>query len=126
MKIFLPIILFTICSCTEIKKQSGRQLNEINILQIESVELNKNEGNNIPLRLNEKQIQKFVNVVNKTSGAELRKAFPKYWINVKFKNGTIKKYKVLDAFIGEGDLYIKTELAGYFNELYESNVKSLD
>lgn len=111
------LIIFTI-------SQKGNRLPKIDQTEIEIAEIKKNLYDTISVQLNEQQISKFVEILNTDSPAELRKALPKYWLFVKFKSGSMIHYKILDRYIGEKDLYVKTDQAVYFEELYDRNNKT--
>jgi hypothetical protein len=121
MKILFPLLLLTLLSCSGTSK--GFQLTKINQQEIEIAEIKKNLYDTISVQLNKEQILKFVEIINTDSPAELRKALPKYWLFVKFKNDSVVPYKILDHYIGQRDLYVKTNEAAYFKGLYEKSQK---
>lgn len=57
----------------------------------------------------------FLNLINNRKKFEIiKKAQPKFWIVVKFKNGDERKFKVLDNYIGNNDWYVKTDKTQIF------------
>lgn len=121
MKLLFPFLLLTLLSCSGTSK--GFQLTKIDKTEIEIAEIKKSLYDTISVQLNEQQISKFVAIVS-DSPAVLRKALPKYWVFVKFKNDSVNVYKILDHYIGERDIYVKTNEAGYFKRLYEKSRKT--
>ncbi|WP_300661478.1 hypothetical protein [Fluviicola sp.] len=118
---FLSLILFS-CLGNNIRKSN--RLPKIDQTEIEIAEIKKNLHDTISVQFNEEQISKFADIINMDSPAGLRKALPKYWVFVKFKNDSVIRYKILDTFIGEKDLYVKTNQTAYFKEVYEKNKKT--
>lgn len=118
--LFLMILLF---SCSEIGTPIGYHLTNIDLAKIETVEIKKNLYDTLSVQLNKTQYTKFAEIVNKDSRAELRKAFPNYWIFIRYKNDSIQLYKILDTYFGERDVYVNTNEAGYFRNLYEQGNK---
>ncbi len=121
MKALFSVLSLILFSCLGGK---GSRLPKIDQTGIEIAEIKKNLYDTISVQLNEQQISKFVEIFNADSPAELRKALPKYWLFVKFKSGSMIHYKILDRYIGEKDLYVKTDQAVYFEELYDRNNKT--
>lgn len=121
MKALFSVLSLILFSCLGGK---GNRLPKINQTEIEIAEIKKNLYDTISVQLNEQQISKFAEIFNADSHAELRKALPKYWVFVKFKNDSVVLYKILDTYIGEKDLYVKTDQVAHFKELYEKNKKT--
>ena len=114
------ILLF---SCSEKEDSKGFHLKKIDVEEIETVEIKKNLHDTLFVQLNKLQYAKFAKIVNNASHAELRKAIPKYWILLKYKNDSIALYKILDTYIGERDVYIHANDANYFRNLYAEGRK---
>lgn len=123
MKSTFPLLLFILFSCSIPQNKENRKLNPIKLSEIISIEIKEETDDSTAIVLNHNQIEEFISTVNYTKGAEMRKALPKYWILLKTKQDSIKVYKVLDSYIGEWDLYIKTDKANYFQKIYKSKPK---
>jgi hypothetical protein len=122
MKALFPLLLLILLSCSVTGK--GFHLTKIDKTGIEIAEIKKGLYDTIAVQLNEQQISRFVRIINLDSPAEMRKAFPQYWVFVKFKNDSVASYKILDHYIGERDMYVKTNEATYFKGLYENSQKT--
>jgi len=123
MKVLFLFFLMFLFSCSEKGTPKGYHLKKIDVVEIETVEIKKNLYDTLSVQLNKPQYTKFAEIVNKDLHAELRKAFPKYWIFIRYKNDSIQLYKILDTYIGERDVYVNTNDAGYFRDLYEQGKK---
>jgi hypothetical protein len=123
MKMMFVFMVLTLISCSEIGTSNGYNLTEINEDEVEIVEIKKNLYDTISVQLNKQEQAKFSEIVNNDSPAELGKAIPKYWIFIKYKNDSVQLYKILDTYIGERDVYIKTDNANYFRDLYKHGKK---
>lgn len=117
---FLLSILF---SCSWNNTGKGYRLSKIDEREIEIAEIKKSLYDTLSVELNTQQVSKFTQIVS-DSRAELRKAFPNYWVFIKLKNDSVIVYKVLDHYIGENDAYVETNQAAYFKKLYENGKKS--
>lgn len=125
MKIIYIVFLLTFFSCSSGSYQKRLELTDIDISKIESVEIKKNLYDTIAVELTNDEIQKFVRTVNDSQNAEMRKAFPKYWVFLKDNKDSVLIYKLLDSYIGDNDLYIKTNSAKYFHQIYENGKKTI-
>lgn len=121
---FIFFLLFiNLLGCSDFSKQNNKKLNHIDKSNIKLIEIKKNLYDEVSVKLSDKEIEKFVNIINDTKNAELLKAGPRFWIFIEFNDGRLKLYKLLDSYIGEGDLYIKTNEANYFQKIYLTRQK---
>ncbi|MBP4142146.1 hypothetical protein J3S90_10070 [Flavobacterium sp. P4023] len=118
------LILLNIFACQNQKIVQKKTLNEIKYSEIEIAEIKKGLYDTLCVELKKNQIKKIVEILNSKKESELLKIMPKYWLFIKFKNDSIKKYKIADNYLGEFDDYIKIETKNNFINVYENNSKT--
>ena len=118
------LILLNIFACQNQKIVQKKTLNEIKYSEIEIAEIKKGLYDTLCVELKKNQIKKIVEILNSKKESELLKIMPKYWLFIKFKNDSIKKYKIADNYLGEFDDYIKIETKKDFINVYENNSKT--
>lgn len=125
IKTFIALlILLNIFACQNQKTVQKITLNEIKYSEIEIAEIKKGLYDTLCVELKKNQIKKIVEILNSKKESELLKIMPKYWLFIKLKNDSIKKYKIADNYIGEFDDYIKIETKKDFINVYENNSKT--
>lgn len=123
MKVLFLFLTISLFSCSEIGTSKDYHVKNIDVAEIETVEIKKNLYDTLSVQLNKQQYTKLATIVNSDSPAELIKAIPKYWVFIRYNSDSIQLYKILDTYIGERDVYLKTNEAVYFKNLYEKNQK---
>ncbi len=118
MKVLFLFLMVSLFSCSDRGTSKGYHLKNIDVAEIETVEIKKNLYDTLSVQLNKLQYTKFAKIVNSDSPAELRKAFPKYWVFIRYKSDSIQLYKILDTYIGERDVYFETDEVDYLKDLY--------
>ena len=125
IKTFIALlILLNIFACQNQKIVQKKTLTEIKYSEIEIAEIKKGLYDTLCVELKKNQIKKIVEILNSKKESELLKIMPKYWLFIKFKNDSIKKYKIADNYLGEFDDYIKIETKNDFINVYENNSKT--
>ena len=125
IKTFIALlILLNIFACQNQKIVQKKTLTEIKYSEIEIAEIKKGLYDTLCVELKKNQIKKIVEILNSKKESELLKIMPKYWLFIKFKNDSIKKYKIADNYLGEFDDYIKIETKNNFINVYENNSKT--
>jgi hypothetical protein len=119
---FLFTFALVAISCGNIK--SGQKLSHLEFSEVAYVEIKEKLLDTLSVSLNEVQIKNFVKIVNSSDDAKLLKAGPKYWLFVKFKNDSIKTYKVTSHLLGENDLYVELGDNNFFENIFKQNPKT--
>jgi hypothetical protein len=123
MKIgYLVLLAAFFISCGSNSVSSGRQLKTLNANEITYAEIQINSGKYDAVKLTAHQIAKLAKWVNTTKNAQMYKAGPVYWINMKGKNKTFS-YKLCGRLLGENDLYIELSDTAYFPNIYQQGEK---
>jgi hypothetical protein len=117
-------ILVNIFACQKQKIVQKKTLTEIKYSEIKIAEIKKGLYDTICVELKKNQIKKVVEILNSKKETELLKMMPKYWLFIKFKNDSIKKYKIADNYLGEFDNYMKIKTKNDFINVYENNSKT--
>lgn len=123
MKSIYLFLCFFCFSCFNGSIGKGRRFPKIDESNIEIAEIKKNYYDKVSVRLTRKQIHRFTNYINNSSGSEMMKVGPKYWIKIKYYSDSILTFKIYEDLIGWGDAYIKIDDANYFKNIYENGSK---
>lgn len=121
-KLIAIFLVLSLISCGNTFPEK-RSFDKINSIEIENIQIKKNLNDSIVVDFSKNDIENFVNEINSSNKLELRKAIPKFWIVVKFRNSDIRKFKLLDNYIGSNDWYIKTDKANFFANIYKNGLK---
>lgn len=119
----VQIILLLLVSCSETAASKGYHLIKINEAEVDQIEIKKNLYDSMSVQMNKNEMSRFAEIVNTDSPAELRKGIPIYWVFVKYKSDSVRLFKITDNYIGTQDVYVRTDQAKYFMELYEAKKK---
>lgn len=106
---------------------STKKMNELGKIDKENVTeifIKKSLEDSLKYTFNKEEENIFLGLINGRNNLKLLKAQPKFWIVMKFKNGDEKKIKVLDNYIGYNDLYMKTDKANFFANIYKNVLKT--
>ena len=93
MKILLPILLLTLSACGQNKSKTFSEKNQIQIDSVENIYIKKSSINKDSIKLNYGQKEAFIEKWNDSESAGLYKYLPEYWIILKEKNGSIRKFR---------------------------------
>ena len=115
------VLSFFGCSFSTKKMNEFEKINKENITEII---IKKSLDDSLKYTFSNEEENVFLNLINNRKSLKLLKAQPKFWIVVKFKNGDERKFKVLDNYIGYNDLYMKTDKANFFANIYKNGLKT--
>jgi hypothetical protein len=101
MKIFTFILTFVILSSCVNSKKSIHKHTKIDLELVDNIYIKKRHNETDSIRLNSKQTKLFVTKWNNATSEGLYKMGPEYWIIVKLKNDSIRKFRTNRNLIKE-------------------------
>ncbi len=100
MKKILYLFSILILGCSQPKKLINKK-NKIDFESIDFVYIKKDLSGNDSIRLNEKQIGLFVDKWNKAKSRGIYKIGPEFWITIKLKNDSVRRFKTNKDLVNE-------------------------
>lgn len=94
MKILLPILFITLTVCGQNNSKTfSSERHPIQIDSVETIYLKKSSIDKDSIRLDSGQIKAFVEKWNNSESVGLYKYLPEYWMIIREKNGSIRKFR---------------------------------
>ena len=121
MKVIILILSIFLFSCNENIKVGKIKFESS---AIKFAEIKKTLGDSISVELSANEIKKIETKIDFDKEANLLKAGPKYWLVIKLKNDSVKRYKITNGMFGENDKYLELKDESYFNNLYQTGLKN--
>lgn len=121
MKIFKLLVLSLLAAGCNVG--TGHSLPHVEPSEITYAEIKEKPDDSLAVPLNAVQIKNFADIVNSAEPAKMMKAGPKYWLFVKFRNDSVKTYKITNHLLGENDVYIELGENNFLQDIYRQNPK---
>ncbi len=122
--LILTAFIFGLTSYGQIKTGVGSNRPAINIDSVDSVKITNNcspydSCRFVTYKLNESRIKNLIEVLNKVSIKDTCNYLPAYWLNIYFKDGTIRTFGLKESLIRENNkLCFDIRDSKYFEKLW--------
>ena len=121
-KLIAIFVVLSLISCS-VSTKNMSEFEKINKENVTEIIIKKSLDDSLKYTFNKEEENIFLDLINRKNNLELLKAQPKFWIVVKFRNSDIRKFKLLDNYIGSNDWYIKTDKVNFFANIYKNGLK---
>lgn len=103
MKILFAILFLTLTACGHIIPHKLSEKNLIHIDSVETIYIDKSSTDEDYFSLNEGQKKAFIDKWNSSESVGINNFSPDYWIIIKEKNGSIRKFRTHKDIVKETD-----------------------
>jgi len=122
MKILLPILLLTLSACGQNKLKTFSEKHPIQIDSVENIYIKKSSIDKDSIELNYGQKEAFIAKWNNSESVGLYKYLPEFWIILKEKDGSIRKFRTNNDKIKENsDWAFSIGDTAFINSIWKSN-----
>ena len=122
MKIILPFLLLTLSACGQNNSKTFSEKHPIQIDSVENVYIKKSSIDKDSIKLNDVQKEDFIEKWNNSESVGLYKYLPEFWIILKEKDGSIRKFRTNNDKIKENnDWSFSIGDTAFINSIWKSN-----